>query len=213
MADVSCASGAGKKTPQNWGVIKRTTKYRRHSLPWRGAVIECCPTGGELAGLQFAGCSRQISGNDIAANANRLIQTLNTQSRITVLHWMGSQHLWARVRFAGRAGAKRMCLFISTPRGDGRGYLQVHRFFFVPVVGVVGAVIAWAYQSGSARLGVIDLFACEISTLCRVATVVDTAAPICWQVRPTAHIGCRYRWSPPAARTISLPKKKLFSGV
>ena len=47
--------------------------------------------------------------------------------------------------------------------------------FFVPVVGVVGAVIAWAYQSGSARLGVIDLFACEISTLCRVATVVDTA--------------------------------------
>ena len=47
--------------------------------------------------------------------------------------------------------------------------------FFVPVLGVVGAVIAWAYQSGSARLGVIDLFACEISTLCRVATVVDTA--------------------------------------
>ena len=47
--------------------------------------------------------------------------------------------------------------------------------FLVPVVGVVGAVIAWAYQSGSARLGVIDLFACEISTLCRVATVVDAA--------------------------------------
>ena len=47
--------------------------------------------------------------------------------------------------------------------------------FFVPVLGVLGAVIAWAYQSGSTRLGVIDLFACEISTLCRVATVVDTA--------------------------------------
>jgi hypothetical protein len=47
--------------------------------------------------------------------------------------------------------------------------------FFVPVLGVVGAVIAWAYQSGSARLGVIDLFACEISSLCRVTTVVDTA--------------------------------------
>jgi hypothetical protein len=45
---------------------------------------------------------------------------------------------------------------------------------FVPVLGVVGAVIAWAYQSGTARLGVIDLFACEISTLCPVATVVDT---------------------------------------
>jgi hypothetical protein len=47
--------------------------------------------------------------------------------------------------------------------------------FFVPVLGVLGAVLAWAYQSGSARLGVVDLFACEISTLCRVATVVDTA--------------------------------------
>lgn len=47
--------------------------------------------------------------------------------------------------------------------------------FFVPVLGVVGAVLAWAYQSGSVRLGVVDLFACEISTLCRVATVVDTA--------------------------------------
>ena len=41
-------------------------------------------------------------------------------------------------------------------------------------IGVIAAVIAWAYQRGSARLGVVDLFACEISTLCRVATVVDT---------------------------------------
>ena len=42
-------------------------------------------------------------------------------------------------------------------------------------LGVIAAVIAWAYQRGSARLGVVDLFACEISTLCRVATVVDSA--------------------------------------
>lgn len=46
--------------------------------------------------------------------------------------------------------------------------------FFAPVLAVFGAVLAWAYQVGSARLGVVDLFACEISTLCRVATVVDT---------------------------------------
>jgi len=31
-----------------------------------------------------------------------------------------------------------------------------------------------AYQVGSARLGVVDLFACEITTLCRVAFVSDT---------------------------------------
>jgi len=46
--------------------------------------------------------------------------------------------------------------------------------FFVPMLGVLGAVLTWAYQAGSARLGVVDLFACEISTLCRVASVVDT---------------------------------------
>jgi hypothetical protein len=45
--------------------------------------------------------------------------------------------------------------------------------FFAPVFAVFGAVLAWAYQVGSARLGVVDLFACEISTLCRVAVVVD----------------------------------------
>ena len=46
---------------------------------------------------------------------------------------------------------------------------------FGPTLGVLAAVIAWAYQKGSARLGVVDLFACEISTLCRVTTIVDAA--------------------------------------
>jgi hypothetical protein len=44
-----------------------------------------------------------------------------------------------------------------------------------PVVAVLGAVLAWTYQVGSARLGVVDLFACEISTICRVTTVIDVA--------------------------------------
>ncbi len=46
-----------------------------------------------------------------------------------------------------------------------------------PFVGAIivlgGGVLAWTYQTGSARLGVVDLFACEIATLCRVAAVVD----------------------------------------
>jgi len=46
--------------------------------------------------------------------------------------------------------------------------------FFTPVLGVFGAVLAWAYQAGSQRLGVVDLFACEISTLCRVVTIVNS---------------------------------------
>jgi uncharacterized membrane protein len=44
---------------------------------------------------------------------------------------------------------------------------------FAPAVVVFGAILAWAYQVGSARLGVVDLFACEIDTLCRMTTIVD----------------------------------------
>jgi hypothetical protein len=50
--------------------------------------------------------------------------------------------------------------------------------YFGPVLAVFAAVVAWAYQTGSARLGVVDLFACEISTLCRVVTVVDAVSRI-----------------------------------
>lgn len=44
---------------------------------------------------------------------------------------------------------------------------------FVGAILLAGSTImAWAYQTGSRRLGVVDLFACEIATLCRVGTVV-----------------------------------------
>ena len=43
-----------------------------------------------------------------------------------------------------------------------------------PLFAIFGAIGAWAYKVGSLRLGVVDLFACEISTLCRVALVTDT---------------------------------------
>jgi hypothetical protein len=46
--------------------------------------------------------------------------------------------------------------------------------FLTPVIGAFGILLAWAYQTGSARLGVVDLFACEISTLCRITTVLDS---------------------------------------
>jgi len=40
---------------------------------------------------------------------------------------------------------------------------------------VMGVVLSWIYQTGSSRLGVVDLFACEISAICRVHFVVDVA--------------------------------------
>jgi hypothetical protein len=49
--------------------------------------------------------------------------------------------------------------------------------YLAPNVGAIFAfcsvVVAWAYRSASARLGVVDLFACEISTLCRVGSLFD----------------------------------------
>jgi hypothetical protein len=45
---------------------------------------------------------------------------------------------------------------------------------FIGAVGAAGCgVLAWTYQSGSVRLGVVDLFASEIATLCRVAAISD----------------------------------------
>jgi hypothetical protein len=49
----------------------------------------------------------------------------------------------------------------------------------VTIGGTVGAatlaVLSWAYQIGSRRIGSVDLFACEISAICRVSLVVNFA--------------------------------------
>jgi len=46
----------------------------------------------------------------------------------------------------------------------------------IPIIGsflsFAAVILAWCYQSGNARLGIVDLFACEITTLCRVCTIV-----------------------------------------
>ena len=49
-------------------------------------------------------------------------------------------------------------------------YFNIGKFMYsvwaAPVA--LGGALTWGYQVGSARLGGVDLFACEISTLCRV---------------------------------------------
>jgi hypothetical protein len=71
-------------------------------------------------------------------------------------------------------------LLLSGSPGQGGAILSTLAAFFkplatylAPMIGVLCAVLAWAYQVGSARLGVVDLFACEISSLCRVFFLVD----------------------------------------
>jgi hypothetical protein len=36
------------------------------------------------------------------------------------------------------------------------------------------AILAWCYRSASQRLGVVDLFACEIGTICKVGTLIGS---------------------------------------
>ena len=43
------------------------------------------------------------------------------------------------------------------------------------VLATVGAVFAWSYKTGSSRLGIVDLFSCEITTLCRICTINGVA--------------------------------------
>lgn len=53
------------------------------------------------------------------------------------------------------------------------GVLQSVIQYVGPAITIYGAIVAWTYLSASKRLGIVDLFACEISTLCRVGTIFD----------------------------------------
>jgi hypothetical protein len=73
---------------------------------------------------------------------------------------------------------------VSLPSSDRPGFFarlftSAGKFlsFFITYVGpglpIYGVIVGWAYQTASSRLGIVDLFACEISTLCRVGTIFD----------------------------------------
>jgi hypothetical protein len=47
--------------------------------------------------------------------------------------------------------------------------------YFAPAFPIYGGILAWAYLGAAKRLGVVDLFACEISTICRVGTIFGIA--------------------------------------
>jgi hypothetical protein len=85
------------------------------------------------------------------------------------------------------------------PPVSGQEAITIWKFFkvFVPTFfGVLttlfaafGVIGAWAYRVGSTRLGVVDLFGCEISTLCRVALVTDTVGRLRDRIEQTEKAG------------------------
>jgi hypothetical protein len=90
---------------------------------------------------------------------------------------------WARIRSAHSGWIWPQLVFSAV--GDSGA--------FIGAVGAVGCgVLAWTYQTGSARLGVVDLFACEIATLCRVAAVVDLVPRYVALFRTGPQLGSRH---------------------
>jgi hypothetical protein len=65
------------------------------------------------------------------------------------------------------------------PVADGRPFSKLYEalvpFQISAVVAAVGGVLAWCYKIGSNRLGIIDLFSCEMTTLCRICTINGSA--------------------------------------
>ena len=61
----------------------------------------------------------------------------------------------------------------TSPPNAGSTPVEIDKQFVGAVLLICGTILAWVYQTGSKRLGVVDLFACEIVTLCRVGTIMD----------------------------------------
>jgi hypothetical protein len=143
--------------------------------------------------LQFLG--RQLKTGNPAATMDRLFV---------------SQHV-GDLRFIVAVALVLLCISVvpclvyvsETARSPGQPFLwnavKVIAAFiglFATVFAVVGAICAWAYKVGSARLGVVDLFACEISTICRVATLLDTVGRFMDRIKRAEKANSEYIFPP-----------------
>jgi hypothetical protein len=131
--------------------------------------------------LDLIGC--RLKTDDEAATANRLFKSKHVQDLRLIINVT----LWAVLLSIpiGLVVSFEYQVVSNWPLIDKHpsDWVYVHLAFaaaasllawLAPALAVVGAVLAWAYQIGSARLGVVDLFACEVSTLCRIVTILDT---------------------------------------
>lgn len=131
--------------------------------------------------LQFI--ARRVSSGDAHATVDRLFVSRHVKDLrlIVAATWIGILvilfagpviAIWAQVVTQWRDfdAHQSNWIFVRVALTGLANFLV----FVTPVLAVFGGVLAWAYQVGSARLGVVDLFACEISTLCRITTVLDS---------------------------------------
>lgn len=67
------------------------------------------------------------------------------------------------------------CNYLLSWVGRGGAWFKRNLPILTTVLGALLAIFNWTYQAANRRLGTIDLFACEIGTICRVWLVIDFA--------------------------------------
>jgi len=99
---------------------------------------------------------------------DRLIQSMHVQD----LRWIANVTV----------GAATVAILVywviaweTAPYAGSKLYDALLPFTISAILAGLGGIIAWCYQTGSGRLGIVDLFACEITTLCRVCAVTALA--------------------------------------
>jgi hypothetical protein len=128
------------------------------------AIIRQLRLGAESSTFERLGRSRHVADLRLIFSVSLIIMIVSTILALAFcfehqvmtnwqeVHTRQSGWIWLRLGFAAIADSGA----------------------FIGGVGAIGCgVLAWTYQRGSARLGVVDLFACEIATLCRVVAVAD----------------------------------------
>lgn len=83
------------------------------------------------------------------------------------------EHMSQAVRLPTGAGATDGSQPAPSADTSVGSYLTALMPLLAPFIPVYATIIAWAYLNAGKRLGVVDLFACEIGTLCRVGTLFD----------------------------------------
>jgi hypothetical protein len=120
--------------------------------------------GGSAATINRIATSRHVADLQLIIAATLIAFAALSVGAICFEYWHTVSDNWAEIK-SHSGGWVWARLFGDAMAGS------------LPLIGAAaalgGGIIGWAYQTASQRLGIVDLFACEISTLCRVCIVVD----------------------------------------
>ena len=114
---------------------------------------------------------KEIVAQQFSKSQQAVVSRLWKQSS-TFRRLLSSQHVWDLqaifiVTLLTTLGL--LLWYVVAPSG------RLDEKFVGAVLLIGGTILSWTYQNGSKRLGVVDLFACEIVTLCRVGTIAQLA--------------------------------------